>query len=99
MVLKRVHLPADPFPMSTTAEQVTDGHWTKLALCAGHPERGAWFADDPQSIAKAVAICRVCPVSAECLNYALTTGPSEGVWGGTTPTERRRIARGAWRAR
>lgn len=90
---------ADFIPVPVTAEGTTEDHWTTLALCASHPEKRLWFPDDyhDAEAAIAVAICRVCPVNAECLDYALTTGQPEGVWGGTTPSERRRIARGVWR--
>jgi WhiB family transcriptional regulator, redox-sensing transcriptional regulator len=74
------------------------GNWRHLALCSGHPERGCWFPDDDGDPVKAVAICRVCPVRAECLDFAITTGQSEGVWGGATPSQRRRMARELRRA-
>lgn len=38
--------------------------------------------------AKAVAICRGCPVVAGCLAWALETRQSFGVFGATTPSER-----------
>lgn len=37
----------------------------------------------------AKAICARCPVQGSCLQYALAEGEREGVWGGTTPGERR----------
>jgi WhiB family redox-sensing transcriptional regulator len=36
----------------------------------------------------AKAVCRPCAVRANCLSYALKAMP-EGIWGGTTPEERR----------
>lgn len=69
--------------------------WTRLALCAGHPERGAWFPEEGQSPARAKAICRACPVRGDCLDFALRTRQFEGVWGGTTPYERRRLVKQA----
>ena len=74
---------------------MTEVHWTKMALCAGHPEKGCWFPDDYYSAAtaKPIAICRVCPVRTECLNFAITTGQPEGIWGGTTPSQRRSLLR------
>ncbi|MFI7708054.1 WhiB family transcriptional regulator [Nonomuraea sp. NPDC049480] len=45
----------------------------------GHPEE------------RARRICHACPVQAACLDWALSTGEPDGVWGGTTPEERRRI--------
>jgi WhiB family redox-sensing transcriptional regulator len=74
------------------------GTWRHLALCAGHPERGCWFPEEGDDSTKALAICRVCPVRAECLDFALTTGQSEGIWGGASPAERRRMVRAARRA-
>ncbi len=44
------------------------------------------------------AVCATCPVSSDCLSYALE-GESEsaaswpGLWGGLTPTERRSLRR------
>lgn len=37
---------------------------------------------------EARAICMTCPVRDECLNYALETGETVGIWGGLTPEER-----------
>jgi WhiB family redox-sensing transcriptional regulator len=69
------------------------GTWRDLALCAGYPDRDAWFPDHPDDKAKAIAICRVCPVRAECLDFAIATGQSDGIWGGMTTYQRRRILR------
>ena len=38
-------------------------------------------------------ICAACPVREECLEFALETRPSDGVWGGLTPIERHRLIR------
>jgi WhiB family transcriptional regulator, redox-sensing transcriptional regulator len=37
----------------------------------------------------AKSICRRCPVLDECLGWALRAGEAHGIWGGTTPEERR----------
>ena len=97
MAVKVVGLCVDLLFMVNTAV-MTDVHWTKMALCAGHPERGRWFPEDYYSAAteKPIAICRVRPVSSECLNYAITTGQPDGIWGGTTPSQRRSLRREAW---
>ena len=71
--------------------------WRRFALCAGHPDRAAWFADDPEEADRAVAVCRACPVKEPCLAFALATGETLGVWGGATPRERRRLRRVAGR--
>jgi WhiB family transcriptional regulator, redox-sensing transcriptional regulator len=85
-------------PMSATADVLARDHWTKLALCAGHPQRACWFSDDHEAITRAIAICRACPVRIECLTFAVSTGQSQGVWGGTVPSERRRLVRANTRA-
>lgn len=50
-----------------------------------------WFPGLGQSGSEAKAICAVCPVKRECLEYALTHDIGHGVWGGTSPRERKRI--------
>jgi WhiB family redox-sensing transcriptional regulator len=49
-------------------------------------------------IDNAKAVCRQCPVQAECLEYALSTNQDSGIWGGTSEEERRKLRR-AWVAR
>jgi WhiB family redox-sensing transcriptional regulator len=39
----------------------------------------------------AKAFCRVCPSREPCLAFALATDQRLGVWGGTTPEERRQL--------
>ena len=48
-------------------------------------------AIDQTNLAK--AICRECPVQAQCLEFALRTTQDYGVWGGRTEDERRAIRR------
>lgn len=44
-------------------------------------------------IEEAKAVCRRCPVSRECLAWALETGQDAGVWGGASEDERRKMRR------
>ena len=44
-----------------------------------------------RQIEEAKRICRVCQVRIQCLAWALDNGVTDGVWGGTTPDERRVI--------
>ena len=41
--------------------------------------------------AKAKAICRECPVQAECLEYALGIREPHGIWGGLNEVERKAV--------
>jgi WhiB family redox-sensing transcriptional regulator len=46
-----------------------------------------------REVAAAKAVCAGCPVARECLDWALRMGEAAGVWGGTTPEERRVLRR------
>ena len=58
------------------------------AACAGK-DPDLWFPEKGQSSANAKAICEGCPVRSECLEYGKLE--AFGIWGGTTPAERRRM--------
>jgi WhiB family redox-sensing transcriptional regulator len=64
------------------------------ATCAGCDEPELFH---PHGLADAdpdaLVMCRLCPVAAECLQYALDNGES-GVWGGTTDKEREAMGKG-----
>ena len=42
---------------------------------------------------QAKAVCRRCPVVDACLAWAIDAGEAHGVWGATTPEERRAVKR------
>ena len=67
--------------------------WMRDSACAEHPT-SLWFPERGQSPAAALAICRECLVVEACLAYALADRTLDGVWGATTPDDRRRM-RGA----
>jgi WhiB family redox-sensing transcriptional regulator len=68
--------------------------WRKRAACTGIDSDIFYPAsEDEVDAQEAKAICAVCPVSTACLEYALASREREGVWGGTTERERRRILR------
>lgn len=87
---------------STTWGMTSDpaGDWREKARC--RPE----VHDDPElffppgrdgasyrQVQKAKEFCVPCPVRTACLRWALTRG-CDGVWGGTSQSEREQIARG-----
>ncbi|KGN37493.1 WhiB family transcriptional regulator [Knoellia subterranea] len=49
--------------------------------CQERPD-DLWFADAPDEVALAQALCRGCPVRRACLEDALDRGERWGVWGG-----------------
>jgi WhiB family redox-sensing transcriptional regulator len=70
----------------------TDISWRAQAACRGL-ETDIFFPATDEEAEPAKAICAACPVREECLEYALTTRQEDGVWGGLTETERRRLRR------
>ncbi|MFF8595111.1 WhiB family transcriptional regulator [Streptomyces sp. NPDC015220] len=68
-------------------------------------ERGACRSEDPElffppgegalsllRMEQARAVCRRCPVLAECRAFALRNSEYDGIWGGMTARERRAAA-------
>jgi WhiB family transcriptional regulator, redox-sensing transcriptional regulator len=46
-----------------------------------------------EQVAQAKAVCARCGIQRACLGYALDGGRVQGIWGGTTEAERRRLRR------
>lgn len=44
-------------------------------------------------VAAAKEVCRRCPVTMTCLNWALASGQEAGIWGGTSEEQRRVLSR------
>ena len=70
--------------------------WHQQAACRGIGadafiiDRGAQYEDHARQL------CAGCSVRHECLDTALANGDTTtGLWGGTTPTERRQMRRGS----
>lgn len=70
-------------------------HWSKRAAC--RKEDPELFFPVGQSIAalaqtaEAKRVCARCPVSGECLAWALEARQDTGVWGGLDEDERRSL--------
>jgi WhiB family redox-sensing transcriptional regulator len=52
-----------------------------------------FFPSDGLGVQEAQRICAECPVTEECLQYALDNRIDHGVWGGRSERERRRLQR------
>lgn len=66
--------------------------WIRKAACRGM-DPGIFFPQTDQEAEQALAVCRICAVQEECLEYAISAKERYGIWGGTTERERRRIMR------
>jgi WhiB family redox-sensing transcriptional regulator len=68
--------------------------WEERALCRNVEDQSIFFPEHGnRSPAKAKAICRRCPVKAECLSAAFENDERFGIWGGMTEKERRALQR------
>jgi WhiB family redox-sensing transcriptional regulator len=83
-------------PSATAADpEVIDMDWRHRAACrAVDPE--LFFPVGTtrpalKQVTEAQTVCHRCPVSAECLRWALDTHQHTGVWGGLSEDERRQI--------
>jgi WhiB family redox-sensing transcriptional regulator len=90
--------PEPSTPVQASALMLIPGRWAEQALCA-QSDPNAWFPEPGgRGQPAALRICAACPVRAQCLDHALAgadtwQGISTGIWGGTTPAERRAIRR------
>lgn len=71
--------------------------WMLQSACRGAETR-EFFPSNGSGVEAAQRICRTCPVQMECLEYALLHRIEQGVWGGASERERRRILRSRRRA-
>ncbi|MCG5431557.1 WhiB family transcriptional regulator [Mycobacterium sp. MYCO198283] len=58
----------------------TRGQATELPCRVEDPD--LWFAESPDELERAKALCADCPVLVQCLAAALERGEPWGVWGG-----------------
>src|SRR3954451_25436353 len=86
----------DPRLLRDVKEQQGDGAWRIRGACQKvDPE--TFFPAPTEPADAAVALCRTCDVQGACLAWALDVGDCHGVWGATTPRERRAMLV-AWRS-
>ena len=86
----------DPRLLRAFSERQDDTAWRTRGVCQSvDPE--TFFPAPSEPADAAVALCRTCEVQGACLAWALEVGDCHGVWGATTPRERRAMLV-AWRA-
>ena len=86
----------DPRLLRALNERRSNDAWRTRGACQSvDPE--TFFPAPSEPADAAVALCRTCEVQGSCLAWALDVGDCHGVWGGTTPRERRAMLM-AWRS-
>ena len=77
--------------------------WLRRAVCVdADPELFFPVGESGPAAAqaqRAKRVCHGCPVEERCLEWALSTSRTSGVWGGTDEEERRRLRRRGERRR
>ncbi len=69
-----------------------DQPWAAFAACRD-ADPAMFFPGQEESASDAKRICQGCAVNADCLEFAFSVRAQFGIWGGTTPRERRRLRR------
>lgn len=84
-----------PTPSPTTQELIAElGYsalpmdWQQDALCA-QTDPEVFFPDKGGNAAVAKQVCASCPVSQQCLDYAIANDEPHGIWGGLSDRQRR----------
>ncbi|RNL61905.1 WhiB family transcriptional regulator [Nocardioides marmoriginsengisoli] len=80
-------------PVASRLRVPEDSDWTQAAACADEdPELFFPVGEKgtaPAQLELARAVCLGCPVVEPCLQFALDVGVTDGMWGATSPRERR----------
>jgi WhiB family redox-sensing transcriptional regulator len=71
---------------------VTNIDWRQLGACRGL-DPGIFYPETDDESDSAKLVCAACGVRTACLEHALQRREKQGVWGGSTERERRRIIR------
>jgi WhiB family redox-sensing transcriptional regulator len=71
---------------------VKDIVWRELGACRGL-DPGIFYPETDDEADQAKTVCGECDVRVACLEHALISREKQGVWGGATERERRRIVR------
>jgi WhiB family redox-sensing transcriptional regulator len=92
-VMRLLMRPGD-VPIVTFEDLLMRPAWQARAACHdASPE--VFFLRHGQSARPGLALCEGCEVRAECLDFAMADPGLEGMWGGTTARERRRLRQAA----
>jgi WhiB family redox-sensing transcriptional regulator len=76
--------------------------WQRDGACRGHDSAQFFHPEGERGASRlrresaAKAVCRTCPVRAECAAHALVAREPYGVWGGFTESERIRLLASGW---
>jgi WhiB family transcriptional regulator, redox-sensing transcriptional regulator len=85
-----------------TSYGTSSSWWSQAACQSADPELFfpiSTLDASTRDVTRAKAICGRCGVQPQCLAHAMESGSLQGIWGGTTEDERRRLRGRAIRAK
>lgn len=71
-------------------EDEEDTPWRSRAACR-NLDATLWYPPKGRTAKQGREICAACPVSARCLEHAIETFERQGLWGGSSDRQRRRL--------
>jgi WhiB family redox-sensing transcriptional regulator len=71
---------------------IQDLQWRQRGACRGL-DPSIFYPETDEEAEQAKAVCSMCHVRVACLEHALANREKQGVWGGCSERERRRIVR------
>jgi len=78
----------------TINDPAAEANWRLSAVCA-QTDPELFFPDKGGSAKPAKRICAQCPVRVQCLDWAQATQQSDGIYGGFSTLERRKLRHAA----
>ena len=82
----------DAKDLALTVPITEERPWAVFAACRER-DPDVFFAATIEEEREAIRICNGCAVSLDCLEFALQTKASFGIWGGLTEKQRRSLGR------
>ena len=80
----------DDFEVTVTS--IHEVRWRDGGACRGL-DPSVFYPETDEAAEIARAVCESCNVRVACLEFALSSREKQGVWGGCTERDRRRIVR------
>ncbi len=71
---------------------IQDLQWRQRGACRGL-DPGMFYPETDEESEVAKRVCEDCHVRVACLEFALSNREKQGVWGGCTERDRRRLVR------
>lgn len=82
----------DATELALTVPITEERPWAVFAACRDR-DPDVFFAATVEQEREAIRICDGCAVNLDCLEFALETNASFGIWGGLTEKQRRTLRR------